>query len=76
MLIDNEKDHVIRRVVEGGPLPRPVVVKEGGKSQLLNEIPILISKLRSLNRNLRVLAIIDQDDNPEKITESLTRLKK
>lgn len=57
-----EKDSIIRRVVEGKSLPKFVIVEERGKTQLLKEIQILVSKLRSISRNVKILAILDQDD--------------
>ena len=39
------------------------------------EILILISKLRSITKEFRICAIIDQDDDPLRITESISTLK-
>ena len=67
-----EKDKVIRDIYRGAYSNKVVVIDEEGKPRLLKNIPILISKLRSLRGELNLLVIVDcNHDKPDSLSKKV-----
>lgn len=67
-----EKDEIIRRMYEKGISASMVVIVEGGKERLMKNVPIIVSKMRSMRRRQEVFALVDCDhDTPDNLSKKI-----
>ncbi len=60
----DEKDRIIRRVHHCHYRDMLFIIREEGKQRLEKNLRVLISKLRSIDRDIEVFVLVDSDSNP------------
>ncbi len=60
----SEKDRIIRRIYEHHHRDVLFIIREEGKQRLEKNLRILLSKLRSINRDIGVFVLVDSNNSP------------